>query len=105
MPSRAWVPATETAGGTNPAGLPELSGTAGAITLVGDSHSTTDVFKKSILATAPNGTNVAWLENGTGYLANLVFRASDKNPIYGGSVTVMPPSIDTPCAIYVGLTI
>lgn len=100
-----WIPGnTKQAGGTNKAGLPELSGDAGAIVLVGDSHTATGVFNSSILAPAPNGTNATWQSMGTGYLSNLIFKASKNNTIYGNASTVMPPSINIPHVIYLGLT-
>ena len=82
--------------------MPDLTGQAGAIALVGDSHSTAGVFSPSILASAPNGTNVAWLQSGTGYLASLKFIASKGDAIYGRAATIMPPSVNLPICLYLG---
>ena len=84
---------SETPGTVKEAGLPELAGTIGSPTLVGTSHVANGVFASSKLAASPNGTNINWLQNGTGYLSQLNYRASEGNPIYGASDTVQPPAL------------
>lgn len=72
------------------AGLPELTGTQGHNTTHSASNSqSTGVFKSSTWITASNAVS----GSGGGF-KNLVFKASDGNPIYGRSNTVTPESID-----------
>lgn len=47
----------------------------------------------------PNGT-VALETKTAGVWDNLIIDASNSNPAYGSSQTVMPASIDVPCIIY-----
>ena len=51
----------------------------------------------------PNGT-VALETKTAGVWDNLIIDASNSNPAYGSSQTVMPASIDVPCIIYLGLS-
>ena len=101
MLSRAWVPGRGTVGGTNAAGLPDITGYVIGADYNGDSW---EYFTGAFRDTGYVDSGV--VANGTIPIERTIeFRASFSNPIYGGSVTVMPPSIDVPYGIYIGLTI
>lgn len=101
FPSARYCSAT-TAGKYNPAGLPEAAGgiytTDGYELLVANGVLTTDGFKiktgSAGQASAGTGQNIA--------ITQIEFWASGCNSIYGASHTVMPPSAETPVALYLG---
>ena len=100
MPSRAWVPESGTAGQTNAAGLPDITGYFIGADYNGDSW---EFFTGAFRDTGYVDSGV--VANGTLPIERTIeFRASYSNSIYGGSVTVMPPSINLPCVIYLGLS-
>ena len=96
QPFRAWVLGqTENAGAWNAPGLPELEGGVDTDTRLAGAGG---VFRSTPLQNDhPQITTVS-----TDYDDGLMFRASWLNPIYGGSPTVMPPSINIPVIIYLG---
>lgn len=85
-----FIEATDTIPGEEKeAGLPELTGVQGHNTTHSASNSqSTGVFKSSTWITTSNAVS----GSGGGF-KNLVFKASDGNPIYGKSTTVQPHSI------------
>ena len=99
-PSRAWVPGSGTAGEANTAGLPDITGYFLGADYNADSY---DSFTGAFRDTGWVDTGV--VASGTKKIERAIeFRAFFSNPIYGGSATVMPPSINTPHAIYLGAT-
>ena len=103
------MPGSGTAGGTNMSGLPEIEGS----------------FTPAIQNSATGTYNLmpaidhrgAFRSNGeaiTGYFApagsgvpmerGVTFAASRCSKIYGGAATVMPPSIDIPYILYLGVS-
>lgn len=89
---RAWVlGAGETAGGYNAPGLPEIFGTTGYDAQSGYSGA----FYSGASTYGQAGTGST--------RKNLSFKASLCNPSYGASSTVMPPSLNIPVIIYLGI--
>lgn len=89
------------AGGYNTPGVPNILGSWSGWNIM------------SIVQGGANGVFQAhWEPNGTvaletktaGVWDNLIIDASNSNPVYGSSQTVMPASIDVPCIIYLGLS-
>lgn len=100
---RNWVlRAGGTAGGYNAPGLPEINGRASFGQLG---------TKIGALSHASGALSVGgefdvryWspLKNGAMY-SDLIFTASQSNSFYGASSTVMPPSVNIPVIIYLGI--
>ena len=89
------------AGGYNAPGIPNITGTWSGwniMSVEGGGHS--GAFQSHW---EPNGT-VALETKTAGVWDNLIIDASNSNPVYGSSQTVMPASIDVPCIIYLGLS-
>ena len=94
---RGWTGAGGTPGAHHDAGLPNITGTYGAIyarpTIATGVFSGIGVIENNVLG----GSDAAM-----DYLVNIVFEARGSNTIYGGSTTVMPPSVDIPVCLYMG---
>lgn len=83
-----------TAGTTNQASLPNITGNASFCGRAGSAGP--GCLKKSVYSNAaPAGANLYGI-------SNLIFDASDSNTIYGLSDTVMPNSINFLVVIYLG---
>ena len=87
-----------TAGTTNEAGLPNITGNSNDLPFESDSYP--DFYgafydSKGYSPEVPN--NPSFWEN-----LSLGFDASRSSEIYGRSTTVMPESINSPCIIYLG---
>ena len=95
-PFRAWTGAGE-AGKYNAPGLPELTGGFSA-------YCFNDGDPWHAMTSASSGQNALTVgsSNGTRYTA-FTFRASLSNTIYGASSTVMPPSVNLPVILYLGI--
>ena len=93
---RAWTGAGE-AGKYNAPGLPELTGGFSA-------YCFNDGDPWHAMTSASSGQNALTVgsSNGTRYTA-FTFRASLSNTIYGASSTVMPPSVNLPVILYLGI--
>ena len=96
---RAWVGGS-TAGATNPAGLPAVTGEASWTRGAGGEPATTNSAGAFRVTLAGSTTTNA--VSGAGDV-RLDFDASWSNPIYGASPTVMPASVDLPVCLYLGL--
>ena len=85
------------AGGYNASGLPELTGGFSA-------YCFNDGDPWHAMTSTNSGQNALTVgsSNGTRYTA-FTFRASLSNTIYGASSTVMPPSVNLPVCIYLGI--
>lgn len=92
-----WVLGAEgTAGGYNAPGLPNVAGSILAFL------TTTPVYSGVIYADiTPNNKTLTGNPGGWGW-ANMMIDASRGSAIYGGSATVMPPSVDIPVILYLG---
>ena len=95
-PFRGWTGAGE-AGKYNAPGLPELTGGFSA-------YCFNDGDPWHAMTSTNSGQNALTVgsSNGTRYTA-FTFRASLSNTIYGASSTVMPPSVNLPVCIYLGI--
>ena len=95
-PFRAWTGAGE-AGKYNASGLPELTGGFSA-------YCFNDGDPWHAMTSTNSGQNALTVgsSNGTRYTA-FTFRASLSNTIYGASSTVMPPSVNLPVILYLGI--
>ena len=96
---RAWTGGS-TAGATNPAGLPAVTGRASWTRGAGGEPATTNsagAFRVTL-----SGSTTTNAVSGAGDV-RLDFDASWSNPIYGASPTVMPASVDLPVCLYLGL--
>ena len=101
-PFRAWaLGAGESAGTYNAPGLPEIKGEAafgqaqteiGALGSASGALSVGGQFNVRYWSPLPNG----------GMYSKLFFTASQANPLYGASATVMPPSVNAPVILYLG---
>ena len=91
-----------TAGATNPAGLPALTGEASWTRGAGGEPATTNSAGAFRVTLAGSTTTNA--VSGAGDV-RLDFDASWSNPIYGASPTVMPVSVNFPVCIYLGLPV
>ena len=93
---RAWTGAGE-AGKYNAPGLPELTGGFSA-------YCFNDGDPWHAMTSASSGQNALTVgsSNGTRYTA-FTFKASLSNMIYGASSTVMPPSVNLPVILYLGI--
>ena len=93
---RAWTGAGE-AGKYNASGLPELTGGFSA-------YCFNDGDPWHAMTSTNSGQNALTVgsSNGTRYTA-FTFRASLSNTIYGASSTVMPPSVNLPVILYLGI--
>ena len=93
---RAWTGAGS-AGGFNAPGLPELTGGFSA-------YCFNDGDPWHAMTSTNSGQNALTVgsSNGTRYTA-FTFRASLSNTIYGASSTVMPPSVNLPVILYLGI--
>ena len=98
---RAWTGGS-TAGATNPAGLPALTGEASWTRGAGGEPATTNSAGAFRVTLAGSTTTNA--VSGAGDV-RLDFDASWSNPIYGASPTVMPVSVNLPVCIYLGLPV
>ena len=98
-PFRAWTGGS-TAGATNPAGLPAVTGEASWTRGAGGEPATTNSAGAFRVTLAGSTTTNA--VSGAGDV-RLDFDASWSNPIYGASPTVMPASVDLPVCLYLGL--
>lgn len=96
---RAWTGGS-TAGATNPAGLPAVTGEASWTRGAGGEPATTNSAGAFRVTLAGSTTTNA--VSGAGDV-RLDFDASWSNPIYGASPTVMPASVDLPVCLYLGL--
>ena len=96
---RAWTGGS-TAGSTNPAGLPAVTGEASWTRGAGGEPATTNSAGAFRVTLAGSTTTNA--VSGAGDV-RLDFDASWSNPIYGASPTVMPASVDLPVCLYLGL--
>ena len=96
---RAWTGGS-TAGATNPAGLPAVTGRASWTRGAGGEPATTNSAGAFRVTLAGSTTTNA--VSGAGDV-RLDFDASWSNPIYGASPTVMPASVDLPVCLYLGL--
>lgn len=77
--------------------MPEIEGEFGILGLY-DSATVSGAFAKQTRTGVDGGFG------SNGGRGNIRMAASLNNVIYGGSNTVMPPSINTPHAIYLGAT-
>ena len=95
-PFRGWTGAGE-AGKYNAPGLPELLGGFSAYTFDAG-------MPWQAITSVDSGMNALTVgsSGGTRYNA-FTFRASLSNTIYGASSTVMPPSINLPVILYLGI--
>ena len=95
-PFRAWTGAGES-GRYNAPGLPELLGGFSAYTFDAG-------MPWQAITSVDSGMNALTVgsSGGTRYNA-FTFRASLSNAIYGASSTVMPPSINLPVILYLGI--
>ena len=95
-PFRGWTGAGS-AGGYNAPGLPELTGGFSA-------YCFNDGDPWHAMTSTNSGQNALTVgsSNGTRYTA-FTFRASLSNTIYGASSTVMPPSVNLPVILYLGI--
>ena len=95
-PFRAWT-GTGEAGKYNASGLPELTGGFSA-------YCFNDGDPWHAMTSTNSGQNALTVgsSNGTRYTA-FTFRASLSNTIYGASSTVMPPSVNLPVILYLGI--
>jgi len=93
---RGWTGAGS-AGGYNAPGLPELTGGFSA-------YCFNDGDPWHAMTSTNSGQNALTVgsSNGTRYTA-FTFRASLSNTIYGASSTVMPPSVNLPVILYLGI--
>ena len=98
-PFRAWTGGS-TAGATNPAGLPALTGEASWTRGAGGEPATTNSAGAFRVTLAGSTTTNA--VSGAGDV-RLDFDASWSNPIYGASPTVMPASVNLPVILYLGI--
>ena len=96
---RGWT-GGRTAGATNPAGLPAVTGEASWTRGAGGEPATTNSAGAFRVTLAGSTTTNA--VSGAGDV-RLDFDASWSNPIYGASPTVMPASVDLPVCLYLGL--
>ena len=96
---RAWTGGS-TAGATNPAGLPAVTGEASWTRGAGGEPATTNSAGAFRVTLAGSTTTNA--VSGAGDV-RLDFDASWSNSIYGASPTVMPASVDLPVCLYLGL--
>ncbi|AMD89501.1 hypothetical protein AXF13_04880 [Desulfovibrio fairfieldensis] len=89
------------AGGYNAPGLPEIKGEAafgqaqteiGALGSASGALSIGGQFNVRYWSPFPNGA----------MHSKLFFTASQANPLYGASTTIMPPSVDIPVILYLG---
>ena len=96
---RAWAGGS-TAGATNPAGLPALTGEASWTRGAGGEPATTNSAGAFRVTLAGSTTTNA--VSGAGDV-RLDFDASWSNPIYGASPTVMPASVNLPVILYLGI--
>ena len=92
-----------TAGTNNDQGLPDIIGSISAISnayssqLFVDDVTVTGAFTKIMSTKRYVGSG------DTGSLpSSIIFNASNSNKLYGSSASVMPPSINLPCIIYLG---
>lgn len=93
---RNWaLGASESAGGYNAPGLPEIEGTFNPWGIMPYSANSGAFVSRENNGTHPNASN-----GGGGVL--FTFQASGSNSIYGASSTVMPPSVNTPVILYLG---
>ena len=94
---RGWVQGTGEAGGYNAPGLPELLGGFSAYTFDAG-------MPWQAITSVDSGMNALTTgsSGGTRYNA-FTFRASLSNTIYGASSTVMPPSVNLPVILYLGI--
>ena len=100
-PFRAWVQGIGKAGGYNTPGVPNILGSWSGWNIMSIAQGGANgVFQAHW---EPNGT-VALETKTAGVWDNLIIDASNSNPVYGSSQTVMPASIDVPCIIYLGLS-
>ena len=98
---RAWGQGIGKAGGYNTPGVPNILGSWSGWNIMSIAQGGANgVFQAHW---EPNGT-VALETKTAGVWDNLIIDASNSNPVYGSSQTVMPASIDVPCIIYLGLS-
>ena len=89
------------AGGYNAPGIPNITGAWSGWNIMSiEGGGPSGAFQSHW---EPNGT-VALETKTAGVWDNLIIDASNSNPVYGSSQTVMPASIDVPCIIYLGLS-
>ena len=89
------------AGGYNAPGIPNITGAWSGWNIMSiEGGGPSGAFQSHW---EPNGT-VALETKTAGVWDNLIIDASNSNPAYGSSQTVMPASIDVPCIIYLGLS-
>lgn len=94
---RNWVlGASGTAGGYNAPGLPEIEGTFNPWGIMPYSSNSGAFVSRENNGMHPDASN-----GGGGVL--FTFKASGSNSIYGASSTVMPPSVNIPVIIYLGI--
>ena len=97
---RAWA-GSGNAGGYNAPGIPNITGAWSGWNIMSiEGGGPSGAFQSHW---EPNGT-VALETKTAGVWDNLIIDASNSNPVYGSSQTVMPASIDVPCIIYLGLS-
>ena len=98
---RAWGQGIGKAGGYNTPGVPNILGSWSGWNIMSIAQGGANgVFQAHW---EPNGA-VALETKTAGVWDNLIIDASNSNPVYGSSQTVMPASIDVPCIIYLGLS-
>ena len=101
QPFRAWGQGIGKAGGYNTPGVPNILGSWSGWNIMSIAQGGANgVFQAHW---EPNGA-VALETKTAGVWDNLIIDASNSNPVYGSSQTVMPASIDVPCIIYLGLS-
>ena len=89
------------AGGYNAPGIPNITGAWSGWNIMSiEGGGPSGAFQSHW---EPNGT-VALETKTAGVWDNLIIDASNSNPVYGSSQTVMPASIDVPCIIYLGIS-
>ena len=94
---RAWVlGASGMAGSYNAPGLPEIEGTFNPWGIMPYSSNSGAFVSRENNGMHPDASN-----GGGGVL--FTFKASGSNSIYGASSTVMPPSVNIPVIIYLGI--
>lgn len=93
---RNWAPEGDNeAGQFNTAGLPNIMGDVYA-------NSGSWTFSGAFFTTSGTGSAKGVSSSDTSVKNKFSIDASKSNPIYGGSHTVMPPSINQPVILYLG---
>lgn len=93
---RSWAQGKSEAGATNMAGLPDIEGSFGTVGHYEQSV-VSGVFEKN------GSSNTDGEFEAGGGRGTINMKASRSSAIYGGSATVMPPSVDMPIVFYLGL--